>query len=421
MTRSAKQVARQAFLDLENAESMWVCQDCLGDYMLKGLGGGLQVERTCSACGKVTLNALTPARIAGFIREDLPEHFELDHGLYPGYELTLEDVVGQAIRCDSDAVRRAVAACLEDPRADEEDFYWPGQEYSRKSSPFESEDHERWYAVGPWHHIAHELAHGRRFFNDAARSFFEWLIGEALEAEDPERPGVPALVTTLDVGAAFYRSRIASGEIEARSFAEDPAVALGVAPKERAANNRMSPAGVPFLYVSGEIDTCIAEVRPSIGDTVVVGRFQSTASLKFFDFTRLGRQLHHAPISLFDPGYRKRSEHRLLLEYLHEEIARPVRTGDTDYVMTQALAEFIRFDKKWAFDGIAFRSVQCEGGVNYVLFDRGTSEAMLAPDWRPAFHLAIAREAVSVHVIEGVRYNHRSAATSAQPTGSWKK
>ena len=108
--------------------------------------------------------------------------------LYPGYELTLNDVVGHAIRCSSEAVRRAVAACLEDPEADEEDFYWPGQEYSRRSSPFESEDHERWYAVGPWHHIAHELAHGRRFFNDAARSFFEWLIGEALEAEDPETP-----------------------------------------------------------------------------------------------------------------------------------------------------------------------------------------------------------------------------------------
>lgn len=45
--------------------------------------------------------------------------------------------------------------------------------------------------------------------------------------------------------------------------------------------------------------------------------------------------------------------------------------------MTQALAEFIRYDKKWAFDGIAFRSVQCEGGVNYVLFDRGEPEAML--------------------------------------------
>jgi hypothetical protein len=116
--------------------------------------------------------------------------------------------------------------------------------------------------------------------------------------------------------------------------------------------------------------------------------------------------LRHAALSFFDPSYGKRSEHRMLLEYLHEEIARPVRLNDTDYVMTQALAEFIRYDEQWAFDGIAFRSVQREDGVNYVLFDRGPLEAMVAPDWRPTFHLAISTEAVSMHVIEGVRYRH---------------
>lgn len=399
----------QSFLGTERSEPMWVCRDCLGDYMLKMITGALQVQLVCSVCGNTTRSALTPKRIAEYIREHLPKHFQLDHGLHPGYELTLDDVVGCAIGCSSETVRRAVSAYLEDPNADDGDFYWPGQEYCRTPSPFESEDHERWYAVGPWHHIAHELAHGRRFFNDAARSFFEWLVEEALEAEDPECLGTPAVVTTLDAGTAFYRSRIASGELEARSFAENAAVALGVAPKERAANNRMSPAGVPLLYVSREIETCIAEVRPSIGDTVVVGCFQSTAPLKFFDFTMMSRRLRHAPLSFFDPSYQKRSEHRLLLEYLHEEIARPVRASDTEYVVTQALAEFIRYDKKWAFDGIAFRSVQCEGGLNYVLFDRGAPEAMVTPDWRPKFHLAISNEAVSFHVVEGIRYSYKSS------------
>lgn len=410
MRRRGKRLFQQALLDAEGDERMWVCQDCLGDYVLKGLSSALQAERTCSACGKTTLNALTPERIAQFIRKHLPEHFCVDPGLYPGYEMTLDDVVGAAIGCGFTPVCRAISDLLEDANADEEDFYWPGQEYCRAPSPFDSEDHERWYAVGPWHNIAHELVHGRRFFNDKARSFFEWLIGEALEAEDLDRPGTPALVTSLDADTDFYRSRIANGEQEAKTFAENPAVALGVAPKERAANNRMSPAGVPLLYVSRELDTCIAEVRPSIGDTVVVARFRSTAPLKFFDFTMLSHRLRHAALSFFDPSYRKRSEHRMLLDYLHEEIARPVRLSDTDYVMTQALAEFIRYDKRWAFDGIAFRSVQYEDGVNYVLFDRGPSEAMIAPDWRPTFHLATSTEAVSTHVIKSVRYAHESAS-----------
>ena len=412
MNLKMKQQFRQFSLDAERAETMWVCQDCLGDSMLKRLECVLLEERVCSACTKVTKSALTPERIARFIRKDLPEHFEPNSGLYPGYELNLDDVVGQAIGCSSEVVKRAIAACLEDANADEDDFFFQGQEYCRIASPFESEDHERWCAVGSWRHIAYELTHGQRFFNDAARSFFEWLIGEALDAKDLERPGTPALVTTHGFGTSFYRSRIASDEREARSFAENPEIALGAAPKERAANNRMSPAGIPLLYVSRETDTCVAEVRPSIGDTVVVGRFQSTASMKFFDFTALNRWLKHEPLSLFDPSYQKRMEHRMLLKYLHEEISRRVRVSDTDYVMTQALAEFIRYEKRWAFDGIAFQSVQHKGGVNYALFDRGAPESFHAPDWRPTFHLEISADAVFRHVVEGVHYSHKLAKSS---------
>ncbi|WP_369944454.1 RES family NAD+ phosphorylase [Xanthomonas medicagonis] len=96
----------------------------------------------------------------------------------------------------------------------------------------------------------------------------------------------------------------------------------------------------------------------------------------------------------------------MLLEYLHEEIARPVRLNETDYVVTQALADFIRYEKRLAFDGIAFRSVQREGGTNYVLFDRGVSDAIIAPDWRPTFYLVTSPAHVSQHVIKSVRYVH---------------
>lgn len=409
---SRKGLIHQSMLDAERAETMWVCPGCLSDRILKRLECELLEERVCSACDRVTRRALTPKRIAGFIGKHLPTYFEPDYGLYPGYEMTLDDVVGEVIGCRSEAVRRAVAACLEDANAPEDDFFFLGQEYCRTRSPFDSEDHERWYVVGSWRRIADELTHGQRFFNDGARTFFEWLIGEALDATDAERPGMPALITTHGVGTSFYRSRIASNAWEARSFAESPDVNLGAPPKERAANNRMSAAGIPLLYVSREIDTCIAEVRPSIGDTVVVGRFQSTEPLKFFDFTALNRWLKHEPLSIFDPSYQKRLEYRMLLKYLHEEISRPVRANDTDYVITQALAEFIRYEKRWAFDGIAFQSVQRNGGVNYVLFDRGAPENIHRPDWRPTFHLAIESDSVSLHIVDSVYYGHTVAESS---------
>lgn len=408
MRQQRKNLIRQIALEIEDAVPLWVCQNCLDDYMLKMLMTiTLQKKRLCSSCNTLVLNALAPERIARFIRNDLKTHFQIDYGLYPGYELTLDKVVSRAIGCSSDTVCRAISVILEEPDANENEFYWPGQEYSCTSNPFESEEQQRHYVTGTWENIANELTHGRRFFNETARSYFESLIMEATEAEHVDHPGVPAVITILDTDAAFYRSRIASDEAQARSFAENADIELGAAPKERAANNRMSPAGVPLLYVSQEVETSIAEIRPSIGDLVVVGCFRSTASLKFFDFTKLSHRLRHTALSLFDPEYEKRREHRMMLEYLHDIIARPVRAGDLEYVVTQALAEFIRYDTKWAFDGIAFRSVQRQGRVNYALFDRGSSEAMLAADWRPIFQLTITTEGISLHTIESVLYNHK--------------
>lgn len=400
---------RQGFLESESAEALWICQDCLGDYMLKRLVADLIEDRHCVQCGLKRKNALAPRRIADFIRRDLQKHFVIDEGLYPGQELALEHIVGQAIGCKSAALNTAVAALLVKAEADEDDFYFSGQEYRRASSPFESEEHEHWYTVGEWNNIARELTHGRRFFNDKARDFFESLISEALSADDASQPDKRAFITTITVGASFFRARIAHDNAQAAIFVENAGLELGAPPKERASSNRMSPSGIPLLYVSGDAETCIAEVRPSIGDLLVVGRFESTAPLTFFDFTVLSNRLKHAPLSMFDPRNRERSEHRKMLEYLHDEISRPVRSGDTDYVVTQALAEFIRYNKQQVFDGIAFRSVQRNEGVNYVLFDHSGMTARSAPEWRPQFDLKITADSVTIKKLNSVRY-----ATSVQ-------
>jgi len=391
----------------EAAEPMWVCKDCLKDSMLKCLTVRNNERHTCSGCGLEKMETLTPRRIANFIREHLPKHFEVDRGIYPGYEMSLDDLLAKAIVCDSQVVCRSIAQFLEDSRAGEDDFYWPGQCYSRTRSPFDSQEHERWFVMGEWQQITRELVHGRRFFNSRAHRFFESLIGEALAARR-EGQDAAAVMTEIEPGTSFYRARLASGLAEARKFADNPAADLGAPPKERAANNRMSAAGVPLLYVSADPHTCIAEIRPSIGDTIAVGKFNSTAALKFFDFNALSHRLEHEPLSFFESDYQKRDHHRTLLHYLHEEIARPVRSSDIDYVMTQALAEYIRDHQPGAFDGISFRSVQREGGVNFVLFDNSKNSSLSDPDWRPTFSLAIEPRDVEFHEVEAVTYRSKT-------------
>lgn len=392
-------------LEVENAKKMWVCQQCLGDTMLKQLSAQTLADRTCIACGHPKRNALTPERIASFIREYMPEHFIVDDGRFPGYEMSLADIVSRAIRCNTPDVCSAIAEQLVDTRANENDFYWLGQVYCAKPRPFESDEHERWHVIGAWERVANDLTHGRRFFNDEVRRFFDSLISEALNATDTAYSELRPAVRIMPIGSNFYRARIASGISEAKDFKDMPADKLGAPPRKRAANNRMSPAGASLLYVSNNAETCIAEVRPSIGDLVVVGRFISTSALKIFDFTSLSKRLVHAPLSYFDARYEERVEHRRLLEYLHDEIARPVRASNIDYVVTQALAEFIRYETSEKFDGIAFRSVQCTEGINYVLFDDNTQGSINAPNVRPQFNLDISVDAVIIHRISAVHYD----------------
>jgi RES domain len=404
MYRRSQNFFRQLEHEREDAEKMFICQQCVRDEMLEMMNPALQSERRCAACGKQTRTAFTPNRIARFIREYLPKHFIVDDDLYPGHALDLKGVVGRAIGCENITVCEAIGECMVDPSAKEEDFYWPGQEYRLAPSPFESEDQERGYVVGRWIDIANELTRGRRFFNDQVREFFESLMHEALNAESPDRPGAAPVIKILPSGTDFYRGRLARGLLEVKKITDAPKDQLDVPPSDRAPNNRMSPAGIPLFYLAGAPDTCIAEVRPSIGDSVVIGQFRSSNDLKFFDFTALSERLEHRPLSFFDPLYDRRLLHRRLLTYLHEEISRPVRAGDTDYVVTQALAEYIRYDTTHHFNGVIYRSAQHNGGINFVIFDKSNVSGAQIADRRPAFNLNLVPNTVSVHEITSVHY-----------------
>ncbi|AUO22878.1 RES family NAD+ phosphorylase [Pseudomonas sp. NC02] len=399
-----REIFLDAFLEGEKTEATYICLECFKDDWLKGRADSLMEPRSCAVCGSVVSKAQTPSKIASIIRGPLQKHFNVDYGLYPGYEMSLNEVIGITIGCPSVEICNAIAQRLVNPDADDEDFYSVGQEYCRAPSPFESDDHCRWWVEGDWDAMSTQLIHGQRFFNDRVKSFFESLIFEALWSNREEEKGKPSAIKKLPAGSEFYRARIAKNLSDVHRFQANPEVELGAPPKDRAANNRMSPAGVPLIYLSGDSETCIAEVRPSIGDEIVLAKFISTEDLLFFDFTALDL-LEHDPISLFSPSHEGRTQRRLLLTYLHELIARPVRNGDTDYVMTQALAEYIRFSRH-KFDGVAFRSVQrSDGGINYVLFDKGTPERMHNPGWMPTFSLETSVQSVSIFKVKGLVYH----------------
>lgn len=423
----------QPLLDIMTSAPDWACSSCLKDEFIREICTSNSLQFRCCGCGMHGQSGASIYEIAERIRGALQQHYELDIGLYRGYELSLSQIVSRAIGCESQAVNEAVSSVLEDEESgeesgdslDEESFYFPGQSYRRMQSPFDSEDHERWYVVSDWDHVARDLVHGRRFFNDKAREFFTRLLNEAMTATTLEAPDVAAVMQILPEGTPIYRSRISRDENQTSLFRDCPAKELGAAPRSIAANNRMSAAGVPVFYGSAEVETCIAEVRPSIGDTVVAGQFRTSRTLKLFDFTKLDYRLRHEPLSLLDPKHEQRSMDRTLLSYLHEEIAKPMRSNDTGYVVTQALTEFIRYGRIENFDGVVFQSVQRQNGLNYALFDEDDPSAPQSLDGRSRFPVDILAGAVTEHVVDSLSYLTTNPACGVQSPNvgsafSWK-
>ena len=409
-------IFQEVALEMEDIQEGFICTSCVKDKLLNARATAFERRRQCAGCGNEIDGGHTPSSIADAIRNVLPRHFSIGFDRFEGYDRALADIVGRTVLSDNKAVCNLVAGRLIDREADDDSaFYFDGQMYERIRSPFESEEHERWYVTGGWEYVDQSLVHGQRFFNRHAMSLFSGLLREALDAKDAD--GTSVAIRRISPGAAFYRARVVDDSLNV--FKPIPGDALGAPPKHRPSNNRMNPAGIPLLYVAGDIKTSIAEVRPSIGDLVIVGEHRTTKELSFFDFTAIDRRIRHEPLSFLDPLYEKRTELRLLLGYINEQIGKPVRAADPGgYIITQALAEFIRYgsDTEFGgvkFDGIIYQSVQNKGGENLVLFNNnGEGPQVQAPDWMPRFDTTVAN--VFLFDTEAIHYTYVAAKQSVR-------
>ncbi|WP_434728494.1 RES family NAD+ phosphorylase [Pseudomonas soli] len=399
------------FADAEDKVQAWICRDCLGDWIIASQAMTLRERRTCCACEREVEKARDIQMIADRIQGELPKYFEVVPSAEEAVGFELAQVVGLSIDCGSEKANALIATLLVNPEASTEGFYRAGQRY--RQTPAGTFAVLRDEVISEWQGFAHELIHGRRYFNQDVQNFFGSLVCEALRAKPHEGAEIPLVVKTLAAGSELFRARIARSKKELQEILENPGAQLSAPPKLSAANNRMSAAGMPLLYVSQTLETCVAEVRPSIGDTVVVGTFSPTRDMTIFDFTALEGEFHHEALSLFERGQQQRARHRHMLRLLHEELGRPLRAQDTDYVMTQALTEFIRYHKGVEFDGVAFRSVQNKEGINYVLFDSGDESRRKSPDWTPEFAVVLSEADVKVKTIQAVHYGLSDAQPSA--------
>lgn len=133
-------------------------------------------------------------------------------------------------------------------------------------------------------------------------------------------------------------------------------------------NNRMSPAGISMFYCSPHEDVCINEVvnfQDRNNPFYTSAYFTSKRKLKLVDLT----ELPEIP-SIFDRDKNRYIETLSFLNEFIKDLSMAIKQGDEiiDYVPTQIVTEYIRYNPELKVDGIVYFSSKDPQRKNYVLF-----------------------------------------------------
>ncbi len=134
----------------------------------------------------------------------------------------------------------------------------------------------------------------------------------------------------------------------------------------KASEGRANPKGIPYLYLSNDRDTSLAELRPTHGQRMSAAQFKVIRDLLVVDCYSVPR--HYQQIEcIFNPPVSQEEITNATWSMINDAFTKPVSRDDTssDYVPTQILTELFKAE---GFDGLCCKSGMGEGH-NYVLFN----------------------------------------------------
>ena len=269
-----------------------------------------------------------------------------------------------------------------------------------------------------WRHLDKEIRQTRRFFCSTTKQFFEelfcdieTLLTRAKRAKDDGR-----LVQLLPEGTPLYRSRICDSASLMKKMVNQPYKHIGPCPQGQARAGRMNADGISLFYGALDWQTCLAEIRPALqveAGTIIV---ETTQPLRVLDLTE--SKSARKPLSYFQSDYMQQATRFAFLRQLGNLISRPVIPGhEAEYLITQAMTEYLAYEHSNPFDGLFFPSAQRAEGTNVVLFPRPTSKGVKFP-------VKYKDGSITFHKTSQIEYRHtelpnRLGAKGAGPDWEW--
>jgi hypothetical protein len=220
-----------------------------------------------------------------------------------------------------------------------------------------------------WNSLEKSFKSESRFFNNLAIIHLEKIFDNLNNMRTSDGRSL-----LLDAGAGtsldfIYRARVFQSDESLKLALSRPDIHIGPPPSNHARPGRMNANGISVFYGANDPATALAEVRPPVGSKVVIARFNIVRPIRLLDLSAL--EDIHEEGSIFDPDYILRIQKAVFLKSLANRITKPVMPDDEefDYLMTQAISDFLANKNNPEVDGIVFRSVQTAGkSLNIVLF-----------------------------------------------------
>ncbi|MFA6016216.1 MAG: RES domain-containing protein [Gallionellaceae bacterium] len=231
-----------------------------------------------------------------------------------------------------------------------------------------------------WNKMERSLMHKARYLNPDAARMFETMFGTVHDDRTCEGKLVVVELGPKCEIDTLYRARVFQTLKAMETALSHPERHIGPPPSGVGAAGRMNAKGVSVFYGATKKDIAVSEVRPPVGCHVVVGAFKLIRTLRLLDLQQLGSITVKPTSSPFDPATANEASRCAFMETLTQKMVMPVmpELEEQDYLITQAIADFLSTHPKLELDGIIFPSAQNTtthkdtSGHNVILFNKAS-------------------------------------------------
>lgn len=378
------QALTDCYFSMMENEHKRACYHCVDESYLKREIKRICKIRRCTYCRKKAAS-ISVSELADRVEEAFREFFQRtsqeptswEHYLMSDRESDYQwerhgspviDAIMEAAEVDEDIASDVQEVLGErffdfDLGAMGEEVEFAADSHYERTSP----NDEHWQRK--WEEFERRLKTETRHFNQFGIKLLDSIFNGIGEMKAADGGALVKRIGPNTDTPALIRARVFQSEEKLREALLEPDKHLGPPPPQYALPGRMNARGVSMFYCAVEEEVAIAEVRPPVGSMVATTRFNLCRELRLLDLSAVNKVVSEG--SIFDPKYPHMVQRNLFLRRLSKRVSAPVMPEDEtmDYLITQAIADYLATEAKPTFDGILYPSAQKnDKSVNIVLF-----------------------------------------------------